>query len=87
MKDGVKFVPHGIPANASFHSQVTAGLYPTTFLVNEYGLQVTKANGQTTNHHYSATAGDPLPLLHLPQTLLQDVAAFTYLSGALLRSW
>jgi hypothetical protein len=42
----------GIPSTAHFYKQVTAGLYPTTFLVNEWSVEERGANYTVEGWHH-----------------------------------
>lgn len=56
-----KFHPFGVPANATFHAQVTSGLYPTVFNVNEFGLDTPHADGSSTTSWHSVTEQECFP--------------------------
>ena len=51
----------GIPKNASFHSQVTTGVYPTAFDVNLFGLAHQSKTGKETDTRYKVTADECMP--------------------------
>lgn len=59
----MRFHPFGINPNATFHRQVTAGLAPTTFEVNEFGTQTeARADGTSFTEWHHVTAKECMPV-------------------------